>query len=74
MPTEYKRKGSVCRGEWSEQDLQQAIEAVQKGRVGVREAVRSFGVSYTTLRRRLRSGNQKASVGTIIYFRTRKRS
>ncbi|CAH1985221.1 unnamed protein product [Acanthoscelides obtectus] len=59
MPTEYKRKGSVCRGEWSEQDLQQAIEAVQEGRVGVREAVRSFGVPYTTLRRRLRSGNHR---------------
>ncbi|CAH1988327.1 unnamed protein product [Acanthoscelides obtectus] len=59
MPTEYKRKGSVCRGKWSEQDLQQAIEAVQEGRVGVREAVRSFGVPNTTLRRRLRSGNHR---------------
>ncbi|CAH1956472.1 unnamed protein product [Acanthoscelides obtectus] len=56
MPTEYKRKGSVCRGEWLEQ---QAIEAVQEGRVDVREAVRSFGVPYTTLPRRLRSGNHR---------------
>ncbi|CAH1959101.1 unnamed protein product [Acanthoscelides obtectus] len=48
VPTEYKRKGSVCRGEWSEQDLQQAIEAVQEGRVGVREA-RIYNVDETGL-------------------------
>ncbi|CAH1998442.1 unnamed protein product [Acanthoscelides obtectus] len=48
MPTEYKRKGSVCREEWSEQDLQQAVEAVQEGRVGVREAVRYFAIHNTS--------------------------
>lgn len=59
MPTEYKRKGNVSRGEWTEQELISAMEAVQHGTMGVREATRNFRVPYTTLRRRLRNNSSE---------------
>ncbi|KAB0790069.1 hypothetical protein PPYR_15615, partial [Photinus pyralis] len=52
MPTEYKRKGSVKRCEWTVQQLSEAISAIETGRMGVREAGRQFGVPEATLRRR----------------------
>lgn len=58
MPGFYKRKGNCRRGEWSEQQLSAAIEAVNNG-MGVNEAARRFSVPCTTLRRRRKTGNTK---------------
>lgn len=58
IPTEYKRKG-VSRAEWCEAELQRAIEPIKQGRMGVREAVRNFGIPYSTLRHRLKSEGSK---------------
>lgn len=58
MPSVYKRKGTVNRGEWTAESLVNAIEAVAKGTMGVNEAAREFGIPKTTLKRRLKSDNK----------------
>lgn len=55
MPTEYKRKGSTKRGEWTIEQLSAAVAAIDRGDMGIREAGREFGISEGTLRRRRKS-------------------
>ena len=63
MPSKYKRVGTCRRGEWSEEQLQAAIEAIGNG-VGVNEAARQYSIPSTTLRRRKKAGNvNKISLG-----------
>lgn len=64
MPTFYQRKGVPNRGQWTEESLHKAMDAVRKKEMGVNEASRSFGVPKTTLKRRLKSNNViKKSLG-----------
>ena len=37
MPTEYKRKGNVSRGNWSEEQLRNAIHAIEQEGMGINE-------------------------------------
>lgn len=59
MPREYKRKGTFSSAEWSEEDVQNAIEAVNQKQIGIREATRTFEVPFTTLRCSFKNGNRK---------------
>ncbi|CAH1981192.1 unnamed protein product [Acanthoscelides obtectus] len=64
MPTKYKCTGSCSRASWTEQQLAEAIQAVNENRMGVNEAGRNFGVPATTLRRRkLRENVKKGPLG-----------
>lgn len=57
MPTKYTRKNTKVRGTWTEQQLKDAVEAIDSGRMGVNVACKTFGVAKATLIRRRRSGN-----------------
>lgn len=57
MPTKYKRKESVSRGNWTEERLRAAVDAINNGTCGVNEASRQFGIPKATLIRRRASGN-----------------
>lgn len=57
MPTEYRRKGTVRRAQWTEEQLSMAANAVRDGTMGVREACRNFAIPPPTLRRRLKKNN-----------------
>lgn len=64
MPTTYVRKGTSKRGEWSEDSLQNAVNAVEKNEMGVNAAAKAFGIPQSTLKRRLKSHNfSKGSMG-----------
>ncbi|KAF5277899.1 hypothetical protein FQA39_LY06051 [Lamprigera yunnana] len=52
MATNSKRTGSCFRASWTKQQLTEAIQAVNKNKMGVNEAAQNFGVPSTTLRRR----------------------
>lgn len=54
MPTQYKRKGNVRRGEWTLQNLSEAISAIERNVMGIREPGRGYGIPKCTLRRRKR--------------------
>ncbi|KAK9745413.1 CENP-B N-terminal DNA-binding domain [Popillia japonica] len=74
MPS-YKRKETCKHGEWSEQQLVAAIEAVNTG-MGMNEAARRFSVPCTTLRRKKKAENtKKTSLGpsaSLTEFNERK--
>ncbi|KAI4463223.1 hypothetical protein MML48_4g00004247 [Holotrichia oblita] len=57
MPNLYIRKGTVERGKWTSEALENALKAVEDGSMGVNEAVRNFGIPATTLKRRKRDLN-----------------
>lgn len=58
MPTLYKRKAGVKpRGQWTAQQLQEAVTRLRAGEIGLREAERYYGVPTRTLKRRMESGN-----------------
>lgn len=62
MPNTYIRKsGARPRGLWTADNLQDAINAVNAGNMGVNEAALSFNIPKTTLKRRIKSGNTKKS-------------
>lgn len=53
MPTKYIRKQGSTRGNWTEEDLIQAMRSVQEHRMGVNEASRYYNIPKTTLKRKL---------------------
>lgn len=55
MPTTYIRKGSSTRGEWTEENLKNAIKAVKENNMGVNQAARTYSIPKTTLKRRLKT-------------------
>lgn len=57
MPRSYARKN--LRGQWSEEDLQNAVKDIIGGRGSVREISRTYKVPVRTLMRRKESGNLK---------------
>lgn len=68
METNKKR-----RGEWTEQQLQSAIEAVKKRCMSQRKAAATFSIPRRTLRNHLKSGNDKKRTGrttTLTFFYT----
>lgn len=54
MPTFYKRKGTVNRATWSAEALQNAMNAVSTGTLGVNQAAREYGIPKTTLKNRIK--------------------
>lgn len=54
MPTQYKRKGTARRAQWTEEQIIMAANEVRNGTMGIREACRNFSVPPPTLRRRLK--------------------
>lgn len=56
MPTKYRRKGTTTRGNWSEESLQNAIDAVKNG-VAVMKASKNFGIPRKTLERRVKKND-----------------
>lgn len=54
MPTLYKRKEGTRRGEWSQENLIKAANAVKENTMGVNEAAKAFSIPKTTLKRRLK--------------------
>lgn len=64
MPTQYKRKGNVSRGQWTEEGMLQAANAVRSGTMGVREACHNFNIPPPTFRRRYKKNDfTKRSLG-----------
>lgn len=64
MPTEYKRKGSTQRAQWTEEQLVMAATAIQNGTMGLREACRNYNIPPPTMRRRLKKNDlEKKSLG-----------
>lgn len=59
MPTRYKRRSGSSRDNWTENQLVQAITAVNNGSMGINEAARNFDVPATTLRRRKKNESFK---------------
>lgn len=55
----YTKRNAVARGLWTSDDLGYAINAVISGEMGVNEAVRSFNIPKTTLKRRLKYKNME---------------
>lgn len=54
MPTFYKRKAGVIRGNWTANDLQNAVSAITERTMTINQAARTFGVPASTIRRRMR--------------------
>lgn len=80
MPTFYKRKPGVKpRGMWSIAQLQEAINRLRAGDIGLRDAERYYGVPARTLKRRMESEKTTALGGgppsefPTILFRTKSR-
>ena len=48
MPRNYIRKGS--RGQWTDKQMQSAIDALKKGGISIPAAARKFGLPVSTLR------------------------
>lgn len=68
MPNQYIRK-SDNRGKWSQDNLTQAIEAVNIRKVSIRHAALEYGVPRKTLEWRLKSKNfLKGSMGPSSVF------
>ncbi|XP_050298737.1 uncharacterized protein LOC126737743 isoform X3 [Anthonomus grandis grandis] len=65
MPTDYIRKSSVQRGNWTEEDIVNAAEAVRNGVMGIREACCNFNnIPPPTFRRRFKNNDfQKRTLG-----------
>ncbi|GBM42966.1 hypothetical protein AVEN_168543-1 [Araneus ventricosus] len=64
MPTAYIRKGSFTRREWTENNLKNAIKAVEEKNMGVNKAAKTFSSPKTTLKRRIKIHNfTKSSLG-----------
>ena len=59
MVRNYKRTSS--RQNWDEAAMASAVEAVNKGDMGIKNASRVFNVPKTTLRRRVRGKNKRVS-------------
>jgi hypothetical protein len=58
MPTFYIRKKSAPnRGEWTAENLQNAVNAVSTGAMGVNEAAKAFSIPKSTLLRRMKTNN-----------------
>nr|CAI5824539.1 unnamed protein product [Callosobruchus analis] len=55
MPTFYKRQRGSSRADWTEQQLKDAVEAVQNG-MSLNEASKQFGIPWSTLKRRITNG------------------
>ncbi|XP_074033052.1 uncharacterized protein isoform X2 [Leptinotarsa decemlineata] len=57
MPTKYNRQLKCNRGQWTEDQLKAAGNALSNNEMGVNEAARHFGIPQPTLRRRIRRGD-----------------
>ncbi|CAH1961310.1 unnamed protein product [Acanthoscelides obtectus] len=55
MPTFYKRQRGSSRADWTEEQLKDAINAVQNG-MSLNQASKEFGVPWSTLKRRIANG------------------
>jgi hypothetical protein len=66
MPTEYIRKENVNRGQWSEENLREAVRSLQANEISYREAERYYGIPARILKRRLESENlNKGRLGPV---------
>lgn len=69
MPNKYVRKPYSSRGAWSQDDLFNAMEAVQNGTHSVKRAAETFHIPRKTLERRLKVNNSiKGSMGPGSMF------
>ena len=59
MPTKYKRKLSSQRATWTEENLKNAIEAIDTKTMGFNAAAQHFSIPKATLIRRKKSGKLK---------------
>lgn len=59
MPTKYKRKVAAMRGNWTEEALKAAINAVKNDGVSVRAASISYKIPRKTLERRCKKNDYK---------------
>lgn len=61
MPRIYKRKiptnGKKMRGDWSEENLREAVRRIYANEIGLNEAARYYEIPSRTLRRRMGTGN-----------------
>lgn len=72
MPTEYKRKGSTQRAQWTEEQLVMAATAIQNGTMGLREACRNYNIPPPTMRRRLKKNDLGKKVWDLLQFSVQK--
>ncbi|XP_051176365.1 uncharacterized protein LOC127291335 [Leptopilina boulardi] len=59
MPNQYKRKSDNIRGNWSEESLKTAIDAVKIKGMSVLAASKTYGIPRKTLERRIKNNNDK---------------
>lgn len=71
MPNQYVRKAASVRGAWSEEDLVNAMEEVQNGRMKIYRASIIYNIPRKTLERRLKQNNcTKGPMGPSSTFGT----
>ncbi|KAB0790336.1 hypothetical protein PPYR_15330 [Photinus pyralis] len=69
MPNKYVRKSVNIRGNWSEENLINAVNNVSNGNMSVRRASLTFNIPRKTLERRVKTGNTvKGSMGPGCNF------
>jgi helix-turn-helix, Psq domain len=54
MPTEYQRKNTTSRGQWSGEHLKAAIAAIQNNKIEIRASARHYNIPAPILRCRLK--------------------
>lgn len=69
MPNKYQRKAINMRGNWSQENLINAVNSVMNDNMSVRRASVMFNIPRKTLERRIKSGNtEKGSMGPSCDF------
>lgn len=69
MPNKYVRKAISVRGNWQQEDLVHAIEAVRLQNMSVKRASAEFKIPRKTLERRLKNNNtEKGNMGPSCVF------
>lgn len=64
MVRKYLRKTNRC--SWSEKNMENAIKAVRDGTMGYLKAAKEFNVPKTTLKRRCKGQNAKATEASKV--------
>lgn len=69
MPNKYTRKSVHTRGNWSQEDLTNAISSIVNENMAIRRASIEFKIPRKTLERRIKTGNhQKGNMGPSCIF------
>ncbi|XP_046739416.1 uncharacterized protein LOC124407375 [Diprion similis] len=69
MPNKYQRQASATRGNWTEESLKAAINALKNGEMSVYAAAKAYQIPRKTLERRFKNNNdKKGPTGPTCFF------